>query len=62
MKTAGLLYLPEADGVTLADTLDQYLERLSQCQIYERSGAVDFAVAADLCSKLLNKLWTSREP
>ncbi|WP_022661569.1 HprK-related kinase B [Paucidesulfovibrio longus] len=53
MKPTGLFYLP-ADLAAQADPgVEQYVELLSRCPLFEISGGVDFDVAADACIDFL---------
>jgi len=53
MKSPGLFYIPEHGLPSRAAPLEQYQSLLSRCAVYEITGGVDFAAAADFCSNLL---------
>jgi HprK-related kinase B len=53
MKPTGLFYLPAASASQTDPGVDEYVELLSRCPLFEISGGVDFDAAADACIDFL---------
>jgi HprK-related kinase B len=55
MKSPGLFFLPEG-GSALPDlSPERYVDILRHCDVFEASGGVDFAHAADFCLDFLKR-------
>jgi HprK-related kinase B len=54
MKTTGLFYLPDTSRKQADPELEEYIELLSRCSVFEISGGVDFEAAADACLQFLS--------
>ena len=53
MKSTGLFFLPSGNCLMPEPTVDNYLSFLSAGRVWEISGQIDFAFAAEACIALL---------